>query len=98
MCRRSRELELTGVVEEALRVDKSRVSNGNLSNSNLPPPQSSSSSHLLSPPSSLFTLVLSCTIAAGVQQLSFLTPYIHVLLLFIFLYTPPPHTPVFISM
>uniref|UniRef100_A0A5B6YXG2 Putative sucrose transporter n=1 Tax=Davidia involucrata TaxID=16924 RepID=A0A5B6YXG2_DAVIN len=77
------EVELVGADEASHRIElnhKSRVSNG--SNSDLP--MNSSSSHPPPNHSSLATLILSCTVAAGVQfgwalQLSLLTPYIQTL-------------------
>lgn len=80
---KQQEVELTNVDESRfaqleIRSDSSspRVSNGEMNDSNLPLPP---------PPvrNSLLTLILSCTVAAGVQfgwalQLSLLTPYIQV--------------------
>lgn len=80
------EVELMKYEEEANRrieSDKSNSGNGNASNSNS---NSSSSPSQGSPTEncSLITLILSCTVAAGVQfgwalQLSLLTPYIQTL-------------------
>nr|AAG12987.1 sucrose transporter-like protein [Solanum lycopersicum] len=81
---KQQEVELTNVDESRfaqleIRSDSSspRVSNGEMNDSNLPLPP---------PPvrNSLLTLILSCTVAAGVQfgwalQLSLLTPYIQTL-------------------
>lgn len=80
------ELEMMGADEPHHRrtdADDSRDSNGTDSNLS---PNSSSSSSAPKPPKhcSLITLILSCTVAAGVQfgwalQLSLLTPYIQTL-------------------
>ena len=89
------EVEMVAVDEQQLQgIDLNSPSSSRCANGN--PDGSSSTPHVRSTPNSLIILILSCTIAAGVQfgwalQLSLLTPYIQVLFLacvsdFVFVY------------
>lgn len=79
------EVEMVAVDEHQLQgIDLNSPSSARCNNEG--PESSSSTPHVRPTPNSLIILVLSCTIAAGVQfgwalQLSLLTPYIQVLYL-----------------
>ena len=79
------EVEMVAVDEQQLQgIDLNSPPSDGFPNGS--PDSSSSAPHVRSTPNSLIILILSCTIAAGVQfgwalQLSLLTPYIQVLFL-----------------
>ena len=81
------EVEMVAVDEHQLHgIDLNSPSSDGCPNGSQPEHSFPSSPHIRSKPSSLIILILSCTIAAGVQfgwalQLSLLTPYIQVFFL-----------------